>query len=70
MDIKNFVKTVVRINDQVSVLIRGDHGIGKSQIVKQLGAQFNLPIIDKRLSQLTEGDIIGLPKLESQPVKA
>jgi len=47
-----------------SVLIRGPHGIGKSQIAAQLAKHFSLPVIDRRLSQLTEGDMVGLPSTD------
>jgi hypothetical protein len=46
------------------VLLRGRHGIGKSQVVFQLGEQLDLPVIDRRASQMTEGDLLGLPKVE------
>lgn len=44
-----------------SVLIVGPHGIGKSHIAHQLGDHFGLPVVDRRLSQMTEGDMIGIP---------
>jgi hypothetical protein len=46
-----------------AILIRGAHGIGKSAIAQLLGRVFEIPVIDLRLSQMTEGDFIGLPKL-------
>lgn len=46
-----------------SVLIRGPHGIGKSQIARVLGMILDRPVIDLRLSQMTEGDFLGLPKI-------
>jgi len=46
-----------------SVLIVGPHGIGKSQITRQIAQHFTLPHIDRRLAQMTEGDMIGLPKV-------
>lgn len=46
-----------------SVLIIGPHGVGKSMITAELARHFGLPLIDRRLSQMTEGDIIGLPKV-------
>lgn len=64
MDIKNFVDCAKRLDADISVLMRGDHGIGKSQVARQLAAHFDLPLIDKRLSQMSEGDMIGLPKLD------
>lgn len=46
-----------------SILIIGPHGVGKSQITADLAKGFGLPLIDRRLSQMMEGDIIGLPKV-------
>lgn len=46
-----------------SILVRGAHGIGKSALAQMLGRTFNIPVIDLRLSQMTEGDFLGLPKL-------
>ena len=53
---------------KLPVLIRGRHGIGKSQIVFQLGEQLGLPVVDRRASQMTEGDLLGLPKQSSGDV--
>jgi hypothetical protein len=46
---------------RLPVLIRGRHGVGKSQVVYQIAAQRNLPVIERRASQMTEGDLLGLP---------
>ena len=46
------------------VLIRGRHGIGKSEIVYQIAKNLDLPVIERRASQMTEGDLLGLPKVE------
>jgi hypothetical protein len=51
------------------VLVRGDHGIGKSQCVYQLAEHFKLPMVERSLSQLSEGDMIGLPKLDDKVTK-
>ena len=64
MDIKNFVETAKVLPCNISVLIRGNHGIGKSRIVYQLGDFFELRTIERRLSQMSEGDMIGLPELK------
>lgn len=64
MDIKSFVYCVENLTPDVSVLSRGGHGIGKSAVVAQLAKKFGLPLIDKRLSQLSEGDMIGLPVIK------
>lgn len=65
MRIKTFKNIAKRLPVDISVLIRGRHGSGKSQCVYQIAKELNLPVLERRLSQLTEGDLIGLPhKLE------
>jgi hypothetical protein len=64
MDIKSFVYCAKNLPDDISILIRGNHGIGKSQVIAQLAREFQLKLTDKRLSQLSEGDMIGLPELK------
>ena len=70
MDIKTFVNVASRLPASQAVLIRGPHGIGKSQLVAQISSEITLddgtsglPLIDRRLAQMTEGDVIGLPEL-------
>jgi len=69
MDIKTFIAVASRLPASQAVLIRGPHGIGKSQIVAQISSTMKsdgtvgLPLIDRRLAQMTEGDVIGLPEL-------
>ena len=63
MDIKTFVGVVSGLPPDISVLATGATGIGKSQIFRQIADNLGLPLIDRRLSQMTEGDIIGLPEL-------
>jgi len=63
MDIKTFVKVVSALPSDISVLAKGPTGIGKSHIFHQIGKALDLPVVDRRLSQMTEGDIIGLPEL-------
>ena len=69
MEIKHFVETAAHLPTNVSVLIRGNHGIGKSQIVRSLARTFKLDVTDRRLSQMCEGDMIGLPSLEGDSTK-
>ena len=47
-----------------AVLIRGDHGIGKSQIVQALAATKGKNLIDVRASTMQEGDVVGYPDIE------
>ena len=46
------------------VLLRGRHGIGKSTVVYQLADKYELPVVERRASQMTEGDLLGLPKVD------
>lgn len=63
MDIKTFIKSASCLPAEISILAKGPTGIGKSHIFHTIGKELNLPVIDRRLSQMTEGDIIGLPEL-------
>ena len=63
MNIKTFIKVVCKLPADISVLARGPTGIGKSQIFKQIATNLDIPLIDRRLAQMTEGDIIGLPEI-------
>ena len=63
MNIKTFVSVISQLPPEIAVLAKGPTGIGKSHIVHQVGEKLNQPVIDRRLSQMTEGDIIGLPEL-------
>jgi len=46
-----------------AVLIQGDTGVGKSQLVHQLSADLGIPLVDVRASIMTEGDM-GYPDIE------
>ena len=63
MDINTFVQVISKLPPQIAVLAKGPTGIGKSHIVHQIGDRLDMEVIDRRLSQMTEGDIIGLPEL-------
>ena len=63
MDIKTFISAASVLPADISILAKGPTGIGKSHIFHSLGKKLGLEIIDRRLSQMTEGDIIGLPEL-------
>ena len=74
MSIRTFLKTAA-VLPRDSILLRGPHGIGKSQVVRQMAkiyaAQDKIPvddyeIIDRRLSQMSEGDMIGLPSTDGE----
>jgi hypothetical protein len=69
MSITKFVQLAKLLKPENSVLIRADHGVGKSQITCQLADHFrkvdfdgkDFPFYDKRMSQMESGDILGLP---------
>lgn len=47
------------------VLLRGRHGIGKSEMVYSIADGLELPVVERRASQMTEGDLVGLPTTEN-----
>ena len=64
---KKCVSYVVAIKKPV--LLRAKHGVGKSEVVYQFAEELGLPIVERRASQMTEGDLLGLPKLEDDQTK-
>ena len=65
MSIKTFLNVATKL-PRDSVLLRGPHGIGKSQVVRQVAKHFGLEVTDRRLSQMTEGDMVGLPSTDGE----
>jgi len=61
-DFATFLSTIPAILDaRLPVLIRGRHGVGKSEVVYMIARQRGLPVVERRASQMTEGDLLGLP---------
>ena len=56
----------MNISPDVVVNIRGRHAVGKSEAVAQFAQEVNLPLIMRRISQMTEGDMLGLPKVSDK----
>jgi hypothetical protein len=46
------------------ILLRGRHGVGKSEVVYQFARTAGLPVVERRASQMTEGDLLGMPSAE------
>mgnify|MGYP003116569224 FL=1 len=46
------------------ILLRGRHGVGKSCVVYQTAETLGLPVVERRASQMTEGDLVGLPSTD------
>ena len=64
IDFASFTRLVPHVVEEGKpVLIRGRHGIGKSEIVYQIADTLNLPVVERRASQMTEGDLVGLPSI-------
>ena len=65
IDFKTFVDIVPHVlNVKKPVLLRGRHGVGKSCVVYQTANELGLPVVERRASQMTEGDLIGLPSTD------
>jgi len=43
------------------ILLRGRHGVGKSEVVYQIAEKLGLPVVERRASQMQEGDLLGMP---------
>ena len=67
VDFKTF-KTVSKFICDVRkpILLRGRHGIGKSEVVYQTAEDLGLPVVERRASQMTEGDLVGLPVIDKK----
>ena len=62
--LKIYLDRIITNNLQISTMIWGAPGIGKSSIVSQLAIEHQLQFIDIRLSQLAPTDLRGLPVAE------
>ena len=70
IDFTTFNSVVSHVIDAgFPVLIRGRHGIGKSEVVYQFAAERNLPVVERRASQMTEGDLMGLPSIDGESTR-
>ena len=79
MSIKTFKDVAVLLPPSRSVLLRAGHGVGKSKVVRQISSiirkqlfeagkirKDGYPVIDIRLGQRSEGDVIGLPSTDGR----
>ena len=65
MNFKTFGSIVGAIADaRHPVMIRGRHGVGKSETVYQFAKDRGMRVVERRASQMTEGDLVGLPIVE------
>lgn len=56
---------IVNSKKPFPVMIRGRHGIGKSEYVYETAKKLGLDVVERRASQMTEGDILGLPVVDA-----
>mgnify|MGYP001238280326 CR=1 FL=1 len=61
------VETAFRIKR--SIMIMGQPGVGKSQIIAQIANRSNRPVIDMRLAQFDSTDIRGVPYFDPETKK-
>jgi len=67
IDFETFFKVVPSVIEaKFPVIIRGRHGIGKSEIVYQVAREIGLDVVERRASQMTEGDLVGLPVIKGE----
>jgi len=64
MNITSFTSVARVLPPQISILLRGSTGIGKSHIVRELSKEFGVEMIDVRGSTMSEGDVAGYPDIE------
>ena len=70
VDFTTFSNIVHHVTDvRKPVLLRGRHGIGKSTVVYQFAGKIGLPVVERRASQMTEGDLVGLPSIEGNSTR-
>ena len=50
--------------------LTGSPGMGKSSIIHEIAEEYNLEIIDVRLSQCDPSDLLGFPSVDSETGKA
>ena len=58
------------IKGRLVPMLRGSPGIGKSGIVKDIAKEFNLLLIDLRLSQCDPTDLLGMPMIDHDTKRA
>lgn len=64
-ELKAYLNQIINKRLQISTMIWGPPGIGKSSIVSQVAKEHSLEFVDVRLSQLAPTDLRGLPVAEN-----
>jgi 2-phosphoglycerate kinase len=64
MDFKSFLQCAPHVlHVRKPILIRGRHGVGKSEVVYQIAENMELPVVERRASQMTEAVRMVHPSL-------
>ena len=61
VELTDFIEKIISKNLNISTMIWGPPGIGKSSIVSSAADKAGIDFIDLRLSQLAPTDLRGLP---------
>ena len=69
MDIKTFKKIATQLPPDISVLMRGPTGVGKSYLAKAVSEELDLPFIDVRGATMDESKVTGIPDFETSKEK-
>ena len=65
VDTKQATQDIIKcIKAKLPVMLHGDPGCGKSDIVHQIAGQYNLKLIDIRLSQIDPTELNGFPSIK------
>jgi len=63
MNVEETILALTALDPAQSCLLMANHGVGKSEVVKEAARRLNVPCIDIRLSQVDVGDLKGMPFL-------
>lgn len=65
IDFKTAAKVIPYITSvKKPVMLAGRHGIGKSELVYEFAFLNGYEVVERRASQMTEGDLVGLPVID------
>lgn len=65
-ELKDYIRSIVKSNDPIPLMIWSGPGVGKSSAVKQVAEEMQYEFIDLRLSLLNPVDLRGLPSIDRE----
>jgi hypothetical protein len=69
LEVEETLKSIISKGVKCPVVVKGDAGIGKSQVIQKVGRELGMEVIDLRLAQMEPGDLIGLPRTDPETHK-